>query len=235
MVHQIPLPVQLPDGETFETFHGQENQQVVSHLNQLTESITRINVPFITYLYGEKGSGKSHLMFALCHEAQLKQVSHIYISLKQVQDLSVHMLQGLEQLQLICIDDIDQIEGLNDWQLGLFDLINRVRENGSTQLIVTANSGPSQLPIQLPDLHSRLAWGITFGVNTLAEEERAKALIKRAEHRSMHMPEEVANFLLTHVPRDMTNLISVLNVLDALSLQEKRKLTIPFVKSALNL
>jgi DnaA family protein len=51
----------------------------------------------------------------------------------------------------------------------------------------------------------------------------------------MHMPEEVANFLLTHVPRDMTNLISVLDALDALSLQEKRKLTIPFVKSALNI
>lgn len=235
MVHQIPLPVQLPDGETFETFHGDENQQVVSHLNQLTESITRENAPFISFLHGEHGSGKSHLLFALCHEAQLKEISHIYISLKQIQDLSVHMLHGLEELQLICIDDIDQIQGSNDWQLGLFDLINRVRENGLSQLIVTANQSPSQLPIQLPDLRSRLSWGITFVVNALPEKVRVKALIKRAEHRSMHMPEEVANFLLTHVPRDMSNLISVLNLLDELSLQEKRKLTIPFVKSALNL
>jgi DnaA family protein len=235
MVHQILLPVQLPDGETFETFHSAENQQVLSHLNQIVNDKSAENLPFMSYLYGEQGSGKSHLLFALCHEAQLHEISHIYIGLKQIQDLSVHMLLGLEELQLVCIDDIDQIQGNYDWQVGVFDLINRVRENGISQLVVTANYSPSQLPVTLPDLHSRLAWGITFAVNTLPQEERVKALIKRAEHRSMHMPEEVANFLLTHVPRDMTNLISVLDALDALSLQEKRKLTIPFVKSALNI
>jgi DnaA family protein len=47
------------------------------------------------------------------------------------------------------------------------------------------------------------------------------------------LPDEVANFIIQRVPRDMNALFNLLDRLDRASLQEKRKLTIPFVKQVL--
>lgn len=235
MAQQITLPVQLPDGEIFSTFHGNENQQLIHHLERLARQKVDQQTPIVSYIHGDRGCGKSHLLFSVCHEALINDIPHIYIGLKQIADLSVDMLDGLENMGVICIDDIEQLKGHADWQVGIFDLINRVIENGRSFILFSANTNPKRLAIELDDLRSRLVWGITFSVKAISESNKAGALINRAEHRGMHMPDEVANFLMTHVPRDMKNLIKVLDRLDTLSLQEKRKLTVPFVKSALQL
>ena len=56
------------------------------------------------------------------------------------------------------------------------------------------------------------------------------ALRMRAKARGMEMSAEVAQFILNRAPRDMNDLFDLLERLDVVSLQEQRKLTIPFVK-----
>src|SRR4029078_5447301 len=87
--------------------------------------------------------------------------------------------------------------------------------------------------IGLPDLLSRLSWGMVFKLSPLADDEKLTVLTRRANGRGIGLPEEVAKYLLTHCPRHMATLFAALDALDKASLAAKRRLTIPFVKEVL--
>jgi len=72
------------------------------------------------------------------------------------------------------------------------------------------------LPLALPDDEALLA-----------------ALVLRAHRRGMTLEEDVARYILSRAPRGMTELMAVLDLLDARSLQAGRRLSIPFVREAL--
>lgn len=234
MFAQLPLPVHLPDDETFESFVVGKNAQLVEYLQEVLDGAQGSNAP-LTYISGESGVGKSHLLFAMCQGAHLQQKSSLYIGLKQKDELSVAMLDGLEDYHLLCIDDVQLIGHDMAWQMALFDLINRIKEKGQSQLILTANAGPKSLTLTLADLQSRLAWGLSYQLHGLDEAGKLHALKERANKRGLQMTTVVAQFLLSHLQRDMPALMSTLDNLDKSSLQQQRKLTIPFVKQVLGL
>lgn len=231
MTRQLFLPVQMPDDETFDSFIAGENLQVVQHLQQWLHAAE----PFLTYVSGESGSGKSHLHYALCSDCADRQLSVAYISFNDLGQLHPDVLMDLEQLNLICLDDVHLLAGKSDWQRAMFDLINRVKERGGSKLLVSALQGPGQLPVELADLRSRLSWGLSFHLKPLNDELRAEALIVRAHRRGMLMSQDVARFLMNHCHRDMPTLLTVLDKLDNSSLEAQRRLTIPFVKKVLAL
>ena len=65
----------------------------------------------------------------------------------------------MEQLALVCIDNIECIAGEEEWEMAIFDLYNRILETGKTRLLITGDRPPRQLNLKLPDLASRLDWG----------------------------------------------------------------------------
>ncbi len=231
MKQQLPLPVNLPDDETLDSFQAGDNKQLLAHLGALDSP----NTPFITFIVGESGSGKSHLLHGLCHRITAEGKQGFYLGLQDLSALAPAMLEGLEASHLICIDDLQYIEGHGEWQRALFDLINRVRETGISRMVITADRGPKQLTLSLADLASRLSWGVTFALAPLQDDDKIKALTDRAHRRGLSMNPDVARFLLAHCQRSMTALMGVLEQLDQASLQEKRRLTVPFVKSALGI
>lgn len=234
MSEQLPLPVQLPDEETFDNLIPGENLHVISHLKSLLEENPK-RYSFLTFLSGESGVGKSHLLYSLCHLAKSADINHLYLDLKNKDQLSEQLLEGLESIDLVCIDDLDSLIGDVKWQYALFDLINRVKETQKCQLVLTAKPGPNAIGVDLADLKSRLSWGVSFHVQSLNDQNMAEALVKRAKHRGINLPSAVAQYLITHTRRDMSHLMQVLETLDQHSLKHKRKLTVPFVKDALSL
>lgn len=233
MARQLSLAVQLPDGETFDSFVMGENRQLLQHLRGLLQSTRVSHAHQLTFFSGKPGTGKSHLLYALCQEAKQANFSHFYLSLKDLDQMHTDVLLGLESTQLVCIDDVHEIQGSQTWQSALFDLINRVRETGICRLVFCANAGPKRLQLSLPDLQSRLTGGLTFVVTGLNDEQRLKALMMRAERRGLQLSLEVGRFMLTHLKRDMPALMSALNELDSASLETQKRLTIPFVKQVL--
>lgn len=139
------------------------------------------------------------------------------------------MLEGLEALDLVCLDDIEYISGNADWELALFFLFNRLRDSG-TRLLIAGRSAPRQLQIQLPDLLSRLQQGLVFQVHELTDEDKIQALQKRARLRGMDLSEEVAHYVLQRTERSSKGLFSLLERLDEHSLQTQRRITIPLVR-----
>lgn len=233
MSKQLFLPLQLPDDEIFDSFIPGANQQVVSHLQSWLND--EQSGPFLTYISGDSGTGKSHLQYSLCSAAASQGMTCAYVGFKNLAELHPDLLNDLELVAVICLDDIHLLEGHTQWQTAVFDLINRVRESGQSRILVSGLQGPAQLPLALADLRSRLSWGLSFHLKGLDDEGRMEALRSRAYRRGMSMPLEVARFLLNHCHRDMPALLAVLDRLDATSLQEKHRLTIPFVKKVLDL
>ena len=226
---QIPLAFNKYQHVDFELYEAGSNQQALQHLQNIISGEDRKNV----YLWGKPGTGKSHLLQALCTAAAKAELNVAYVPLAEARGLSALMLEGLEQQALVCLDDIDCIAGKQEWELAIFHLFNRLREV-HRPLLFTAQHSPKGSPIQLPDLLSRLGWDHVFHLQSLDEKASLRALQLRARSRGFELSDEVAAYLLKRVARDMHNLFQLLDKLDNASLVAKKKLTIPFVKNLLD-
>ncbi|MGD8558781.1 MAG: DnaA regulatory inactivator Hda [Gammaproteobacteria bacterium] len=233
MQHQIPLGFHFNNEITLDSFVPGPNVQAVEALRQWLREPSET----LIYLWGTAGVGKSHLLQATGLGMARQDVPVALLTLREHQQYSPRILEGLEQLALVCIDDIDGIIGAEEqpvWEEALFHLFNRLREN-QTPLLVSASSSPAHLALQLADLRSRLGWGLTYQLRPMTDEQKITALQQRANQRGMELNDEVGRYLITRFSREMPNLISLLDTLDRVSLAEQRRLTIPLVKRAITL
>lgn len=234
---QLTLSVQLPDDETFASYLSESNRAVVSQLTLFIEQknqVSKSSLPNSFYLFGLTGVGKSHLLHACsAYAAQLNKTS-VCLSCAELLLLSVEVLDGLEQIDVICLDDIQLIADNKVWQQAIFDLYNRVLEQNNC-LLISGDQSATQLGLSLPDLESRLSWGLTEQVKPLDDDEKVTALQYRASKRGLTLSIEAGNFLLNRLSREMGNLIASLDVLDKASIRDQRKITIPFIKDVLHL
>ena len=233
---QLVLSVQLPDDEIFDNYLSKSNCAVVSQLGLFLDDTQQeqLNKPRCFYLFGLSGVGKSHLLHASsAYVAKLNKTS-VCLSCAELLTLSVDVLDGLEQINVICLDDIQLLAGNKIWEQAVFDLYNRVLEQNN-YLVVSGDQSVNQLGLTLPDLVSRLSWGLTEQLKPLSDGEKITALQFRASKRGLILSNDAANFLLNRLSRDMASLIASLDALDKASIREQRKITIPFIKDVLSI
>jgi DnaA family protein len=228
MMHQLPLGIRLNPDVTFDNFIAGDNAQALASLRRIAQGE---GDPFI-FLWGGVDTGKTHLLQAGCAAADRLGQSAAYIPLRQHQELAPEILTGLEQMDLVCLDDIEQIGGDSAWEQAIFNLFNDLRSQGG-RLMVSADCSPMGLPLSLPDLASRLTWGLSYRLHPLSEMDKQQALLTAARARGLEMPEETARYILRHAPRNMGALLQLLERLDQASLAAQRRLTIPFVRDQL--
>ncbi len=228
MLSQLPLQLTFNDQPGFEQFHPGSNREVVAALQQCALGEGE---PFI-YLWGDRGTGKSHLLQACCRAAHGAGNTVLYLPLAELRTHPPELLQGLEHYGLVCIDTIEAIAADEHWQREVFHCFNRLRESG-TRLVVASRLPPARLPICLNDLRTRLAWGLTLQLQPLGDEDKLSALQMRARHLGLELTTQVARFLLNRYPRDIPSLWRLLDRLDHATLAAKRRLTIPFLKQYL--
>lgn len=243
---QLPLPVSLPVDETFDSFVCGADTELLTLLQaianavpdwrdvSLLKGLALSKLPMVTLL-GSTGRGKSHLLYALCHEMAYRDVPHVYLNLSNAEAWPSNAFEGLETLPLVCLDNVHAIAGNKALEMALFDLINRVVESQQTVLVCSSCLGPSNPAFVLPDLRSRLSWGITYQLHALSDEERKTVVRNRATARGLKLSEQALQFLLHHSERDIPSLINLLDRLDTRSLQEQKKLSVNMVKRELGL
>src|SRR5579862_2029378 len=230
LLNQLPLSLSLKDEATFDNFYAGKNSELIAELKKTACG----QGEKVIYLYGIHGQGFSHLLQACCHYAYHHQVASIYLPLTNLVSLSPELLNGFESLSLICLDDLQVIAKIDEWEEAVFHLYNRVYDAGG-RIIITANHLPKFLDLKLADLISRLSWGMVYQLHPLIDSEKLTALMMRAQSRGIYLSEEVAKYLLTHCERHMGSLFIALDKLDKASLAAQRRLTIPFVKEILQI
>jgi DnaA family protein len=231
MIRQLALNVRPRDGASFLAYHAGPNEAAVHALESFASKAADIQQ---AYVWGAPGTGKSHLLQAVCHSMHQLGRSCVYLPLAQFESAQAEVLDDLAHLQTVCIDDIDAIAGSNRWERGLFNLINGLRQAGH-RLLLASKPKPAAIPFGLADLKSRLTWGPVFHLKALDDEAKLAALKTRAGQRGLELKDEVGRFLLNNYQRDLSSLLSLFSRLDEASLAAQRRLTIPFIKSVLNL
>ena len=222
---QLTLSVTVRDDARFANYYAGPNAQV---LHAIQDQWREKGEPFI-YLWGAPGVGSSHLLQAACHYAEGLGHKAVYLPLDELVEYDPAVFDGLEALSLIALDNLEAVAGKPEWEESLFHLFNRVRDAG-TRLLVAAHQSPRHNGVELPDLASRLSWGITYQIEPLEDEDKVQALLLRAKVRGLMMGDDVARYVLSRAPRAMSELFDLLDQMDRASLSAQRKLTKPFVK-----
>ncbi|MDT8428247.1 MAG: DnaA regulatory inactivator Hda [Pseudomonadales bacterium] len=227
---QLTLPVGLDDEATFANFLVIDaNRQLFAELSTWNKPASRFE---FLWLWGKKGSGCSHLLQALCHQLDDKGLRAVYVPLQEHAQIAVDMLSGLESLDIVCLDGMEAVAGLPDWEHALFRLYNLMLAR-KVRLVVSAGCAPAQLNVTLPDLASRMQTALVFQLHALDDEGKKAALQLRARSLGFDLPDEVVRYLLDHYSREASRLFAVLGQLDKLSLQRKRRITLPLLKELL--
>jgi DnaA family protein len=228
-MQQLPLGVRLPDRAVFTSFLPARNGQVVDHLRRMADG----QIAGTSWVCGPHGAGKTHLLQAVSAQASAT-LRTGYLPLKELMRFGVEVLEGLRQLECLCIDDIDAVVGQREWERAIFGVLQGIEEGGG-RLIAAAESPPALLQWALPDLGSRFAASAVFQLRVLDEAEQQAALQLRARLRGVELPDETSRWLQRRYPRDMRKLYELLDTLDEAALVAQRRLTIPFIREVLGL
>ncbi len=222
---QLALPLQLQDHAVFESFWSAGNDALLAYLIDLCGT----GLSPGCWIWGAAATGKTHLLQAVCDRAGDRSV---YLPLASFMEAGPEVLDDLDNRQFICLDDINTIAGVAEWEHSLFELCNQALDSGGI-LIVSANATPRECGFNLQDLESRFTRLPPFHIQPLADANRLSALQLRAGLRGLDLPDETANYLLTRRKRDMASLYALLDRLDLEALKAQRRLTIPFVRTVL--
>jgi len=227
---QIPLALDAQHQPGFDLFVAGPNYAVCENVKKIAAGVQKSNL----YLWGATGSGVTHLLQAACKHASEQGRQAVYIPLREHGDLDPGMLENMETPDLLCMDDIDQIGGIQKWEQALLHLYNRRRDSGQPMLF-GAHTSPLSLDFSLPDLKSRMAWDLVYLLQDLSDTDKIELLQRRATALAFKLPRDVAEYLVKRVRRDLPYLVTVMTRLEQATLVEQRKLTIPFVKSLLQI
>ncbi len=226
-MEQLPLSVRLRAGSTMDGFRVGGNGPLVAALE--ARAVTAALPPL--YAWSAPGHGRTHLLQAACARASAAGRRASYLPLAEPW-LDPAMLEGLETLDLVCLDDLDAVLGRDPWERALFRLYNELQERGGN-LVLSAAAAPAGLAVRLADLASRLAASLVFQLRGLDEAEQGLALQMRARSLGVELPDETLQYLQRRLPRDLAALCAALDRLDAASLSHQRRLTVPFVRAVL--
>ncbi|MFA9441883.1 DnaA regulatory inactivator Hda [Uliginosibacterium sp. sgz301328] len=172
----------------------------------------------VLYLWGEAGSGRSHLLHAAVAAAHQRPAQFIAADAWQTPIET----DGA----LIVVDDVQATDA--EAQGDIFRALIRARDLQSS-LIIAGDAPAHRLPIR-DDVSSRIAQGLTFEIKPLADEQKAATLLQHARSRGMTVGPEIVNYLLRHGRRDLPWLMAVLDALDEASLSLSRPVTLPLLR-----
>ena len=216
---QLALDLAAPPAPAYDNFVPGSNAELLARLRTL---MLAGDGERMIYLWGERGSGRTHLLKASVKDRHQRGERAFYLACEP----GVALPEGPEPFDCVALDDVERLD--EGAQIALFHLYNTMRERGGT-LITSGNAPPAQLALR-PDLVTRLGWGLVYRVQALSDDDKAEALAGRAGALGFPLPHAVGDYLLAHVRRDLPSLLAMLDGLDRYSRETKRAVTVPLVR-----
>lgn len=219
---QLLLDLAAEKPQTLDNFVVGQNPELLQLLHRFAQRTPSTPAERFVYIWGDPGAGKTHLLRALHAGTDARYIAAGAPSGAYLFDANV---------ALYLVDDCHRLNP--DAQIAAFNLYNEVKENGG--LLVTSGAvAPAALALR-EDLRTRLGWGLIYQIHGLSDDEKIDALNLAAQARGITLPAGVLPYLITHFRRDMRSLSAMLDALDRYSLETQRPITLPLLRSLLQL
>ena len=235
-MNQLLLDLAPPPHPTFDNFIVGRNVEVMASLRRLCAAPVADPPARCIYLWGEAGSGRSHLLRAACELLDGRYLSANSIPANSITAEDVRGAMTCAPSQRRCLLAIDDVEATGaDVQEALLHALNAMREDPRAAIVVAGNAAPRDLKLAVgrDDLRSRLAWGLAFELHGLDDEAKDAALAHHAGERGFALAPDVRRHLLTHFARDLGSLMPMVDALDRYALEHQRVITVPLIRDYL--
>lgn len=212
MTHKVPFQpsfenLDVQQDASLDDFKGKGYAPILTAIDALCQ-----NTLSELFIIGESGVGKTHLALAILNHYGEKNPNVVCLSLSEVINNGddVMVLMGLETFDLIILDDVHLACGHDEWEEGLFHLINRTREH-QKHLIFFADRPSMELPIRLPDLRTRLSVPPALRLPAGEDiEDRIEMIFAILHRRNWRLPSEILSHLIYEGPQTAKDLVTVL-------------------------
>lgn len=223
---QIALDIGLASPPSLSNFFAGPNEAALSHLQLWAGNNLRAPVP--TYLWGQAGSGKTHLLRAVFEtlRGQGARVGWIDASILEPPEFD-------DAWAAVIFDECHLYTAIQQ-QAAFNWFVNALSSaDGHPRWVLAAGRLPPADLALREDLRTRLGWGHVFELHCLTEPERRAVLRREADARGLFLSDEVMDFTLSRFSRDLSSLMQLLDQLDGYALQTQRAVTIPLIKAML--
>ncbi|WP_284308236.1 DnaA regulatory inactivator Hda [Hydrogenophaga electricum] len=225
-MRQMALDIGMAPVPTLDNFVAVGNEAALEHLQLWAGNPLRSPVP--TFLWGEGGSGKTHLLGAV-REALREQGARV----GWLDAATLHPVAFDDHWDAVLLDDCQLYTA--EQQAAAFNWFVNAQtpaQGRARWVLAAADRPPADLQLR-EDLRTRLGWGHVFQLHALGEAERRAVLRRAADERGVFLGDEVMDFMLNRFSRDLSSLMMLLDQLDAYALRTQRAITIPLIKSML--
>lgn len=222
-MRQLVLDLLPAPAPSFDNFVAGRNAEALSAIRHWLAAPAPATTCVL--LWGEARCGRSHLLRAAHadHPGALAIDAQADPALRELEDLPA-------SVDLLLADNVDQLDG--DGQIHLFNAFNRLKMRGGG-LLAASSQPPAALRVR-EDLRTRLGSGLVYRLTALSDAEKVTALDERARRLGLKLPSGALDYLLGHAPRDMASLTAIVDALDRFTLEHKRPVTLPLLRSLIH-
>ena len=223
---QLALQIQINERASLKNFFvSKNNNKTVQILKDLLNSNNGAQI-FIDDL---GSNGKSYLLQAICNDFSNSNNSSIYIPMEEAINLDPSILEGVSELNLICIDDVDLINKRREWEIALFNLINECYEKECFLLL----SGSINKLEAIPDLVSRIKKMETLRLEAINDDELLEATQAISKNLNIEISDKNMNYLINNSKRDIKTIFRTLSQLERESLERKKSIGLNLIKEVI--
>jgi DnaA family protein len=224
---QLALQIQINERASLNNFFvSKKNNKTI----QILKNILLGSDKGVQIFLDDLGSnGKSYLLQAICNDFSNSNNSSIYIPMQEAINLDPSILEGVSELNLICIDDIDLINKRREWEIALFNLINECYEKECFLLL----SGSINKLEAIPDLVSRIKKMETLRLEAINDDELLEATKAISKNLNMEISDKNMNYLINNSKRDIKTIFRTLSQLEKESLERKKSIGLNLIKEVI--
>ena len=224
---QLALQIQINERASLNNFFVSKNN---SKTIQILKNILLDSNNGVQIFIDDLGSnGKSYLLQAICNDFSNSSNSSIYIPMQEAINLDPSILEGVSELNLICIDDVDLINKRREWELALFNLINECYEKDCFLLL----SGSVNKLEAIPDLVSRIKKMETLRLEAINDDELLEATQAISKNLNVEISDKNMNYLINNSKRDIKTIFRTLSQLEKESLERKKSIGLNLIKEVI--
>ena len=224
---QLALQIQINERASLNNFFvSKKNNKTI----QILKNILLGSDKGVQIFIDDLGSnGKSYLLQAICNDFSNCNNSSIYIPMQETINFDPSILEGISELNLICIDDIDLINKRREWEIPFFNLINECYEKECFLIL----SGSINKLKAIPDLISRIKKMETLRLEAINDDELMEATQAISKNLNIEISDKNMNYLINNSKRDIKTIFRTLSQLEKESLERKKSIGLNLIKDVI--